>query len=146
MRNPDEHCAAFSKSHCYLSRVHLLHFDYLEKHPMSRSAEDSSGGWPGKDRQGRLSLKRRCRVARNPGRRYWDRHPERPAVRVTPAEGCRIRTAEGLQREYRRVDQRWHHGARYGGSHRELERADGSHVCAATLAGSDTGIEEHLPV
>ena len=32
MRNPDEHCAAFSKSHCHLSRVHLPHFDCLEKY------------------------------------------------------------------------------------------------------------------
>ena len=35
-------------------------------------------------------------------------------------------------------------GARHGRSHRELERADGSNVCAAALAGSHTARSKHF--
>ena len=107
-------------------------------HPLPGAAEDGCGARSRQDRQGRLSLERRRGAAGNAGRLSRNRHPERPALCVAAAESRRVRTAEGLQREHRRIHQCRRYGARHGRPHRELERADGSDVRAAALAGSDS--------
>ena len=62
-------------------------------------------------------------------------------LRLTRTKGQRIRAAQGLQREHRRVDQRRRDGGGSARPDRILELADGSHVRPAALAGGGAILE-----
>ena len=90
--------------------------------------------WPHQRR--RLPLVGGYGSARVAGRIHRHRDPERAALPQSRIEDRRVREAEGLQPEHRRVDQHRHLRSRPRGPHRELERADGSAVRASARRGA----------
>ena len=83
---------------------------------------------PGREphRRWRLSLQRGRGAAADALRLCRHRHRERAALSFAAAQGGGERAAQGVQREYCRVDQRRHPGGRPGRSRRELEHASGA--------------------
>ena len=72
----------------------------------------------------RLSLQRGHGTAGHAGRLRGHRHRKRRALPLAAAQGGRVRAAEGVQREHRRIHQRGHSGGRPGRPRGKLEHAD----------------------
>ena len=76
-------------------------------------------------RKGRVPFHRGRRTPADPRRLRRHRHRKRQPVPVARDEGRRVRAAQGIQREHRRIDQRRGPGGGSGRSCGELELADG---------------------
>ncbi len=75
-------------------------------------------------RRRRLSFQRGRGAAGHAGRLRGHRHRERLALPLAAAQGGRVRAAQGIQREHRRIHQRRHSGGRPGRPRGKLEHAD----------------------
>ena len=84
-------------------------------HSLPRAPEDHRLSRARQDHARRLPLQRRRGIARSTGGIHRHRDPERDALCFARTKGQRVRTAEGFQREHRRIDQRRRDGGRSAG-------------------------------